>query len=83
MIKIDTLLADETNYNCLVFRSSLQTREDVDQIADTLNNLSGILDWSVDLEDWEKVLRIECKDISAREIAAILRKEAVYIKELP
>lgn len=48
---------------------------DVNQIEDRLNNFPGILDWSVDLEDREKVLRIECKDISVREITSILRKE--------
>lgn len=83
MMNIETLLSSDNNYNCLVFRSSLQTRRDVARIADTLDNIPGILDWSVDLEDWEKVLRIECKDISTRKITAILCKEEVYVKKLP
>ncbi len=67
-----TVLPTEDEAECLVFRTSLQTRNDVEKISAVLDNLPGITDWHVDLEDWEKVLRIECTGLSADHIIEIL-----------
>ena len=38
--------------------------------------------WNVDFEDWEKILRIECRDISALEISKVLRNNHIFATEL-
>ncbi|MAW96939.1 MAG: hypothetical protein CMF36_05875 [Leeuwenhoekiella sp.] len=43
----------------LVFRTSIRTQKDIKAIARILNPHNQILTWSVDLEDWEHILRIE------------------------
>jgi len=43
----------------LVFRTSLKTEDDINRIKPILDSFSKIIEWSVDLEDWESVLRIE------------------------
>lgn len=68
---------------CQVFSTNLQTPEEVEDISITLNGLKGIVDWSVDLEDWEKVLRVEGTGIQAREIKSRLRSHNVLIREMP
>lgn len=68
---------------CLVFRTNLQTKTDVERISEAMNDLPGILDWSVDLEDWEKVLRVEGTGIRAGQIKALLRSLHVDISEMP
>ncbi len=73
----------DTETQCLVFRTSLQEKTDVVQITDTMNSIPGILNWSVDLEDWEKVLRVEVIGIQAREIISRLRSHNVVIREMP
>ena len=73
----------EKELKCLVFRTSLQNSMDVEKISATLDNLSGISDWHVDLDDWEKVLRIECTDITATAIIRVLLKNGVKAEDLP
>lgn len=77
------MIATETELSCFVFRTTLQNREEVERISGILNSLPGIVDWSVDLEDWEKVLRIECTGISSDKIIKVLREEGIYIEEMP
>lgn len=67
---------------CLVFRTNLQTHEDVESISATLNSIKGIIDWSVDLEDWEKVLRIEVVNINAQQIISFLKAQCVCIRQM-
>ena len=38
--------------------------------------------WNMDFEDWEKILRIECRDISALEISEVLRNNHIFATEL-
>ena len=60
--------------NILVFKTSLQNRKDIHQIAPALNNNPLIIRWSVDIEDWERILRIEAKDEACElEIAECIR----------
>lgn len=49
----------------LVFRTSLSDRKDIQLIGSTLNNHPQVMQWNVDLDDWEKILRIEVKDIAS------------------
>jgi len=43
----------------LIFSTSLKTKHDVRRIKPILESFLEIGSWSVDLEDWESVLRIE------------------------
>lgn len=69
--------------SCLVFRTSLKDEDDVEKVSGILNALEGITDWHVDLEDWEKVLRIEFTGLTAANIIDILHQAGVSIEELP
>lgn len=73
----------ENEITCLVFSTSLQSEEDVEEISDLMNRLPGVLDWSVDLDDWENVLRIECKEISSEQIIGALTEKGVSVEEMP
>lgn len=73
----------EDKITCFVFRTNLQTPEDVEDISMTLNGMQGIIDWSVDLEDWENVLRVEGAGINPERIISKLRLLGVKIQEMP
>lgn len=68
---------------CMVFSTSIRDKSDVEIVSELLDELPGMVDWSVDLDDWENVLRIECVGISADKIKKYLREKGIYIKELP
>ena len=57
----------EKENKILIFRTSITQRRDK---------------WNVDFEDWEKILRIECRDISALEISEVLRNNHIFATEL-
>ncbi len=57
----------------LIFRTSVQRKQDLFRMAGLLDKHPCIRRWTVDMEDWEKVLRIESAGISAAEISDSLR----------
>jgi len=61
-------------HQILIFATSVSCRKEVRQIKRLLGNCFSIFDISVDLEDWEKVLRIECTGVSESEIISKLRE---------
>lgn len=66
----------------LIFRTSIKNARDVKHIAALFTLCPQIYKWNVDLEDWEKVLRIECQDITPTEISKALRAINIYAQEL-
>lgn len=68
---------------CLVFRTSLSDRLEVEEVSGILNDLPGIKEWYVDLDDREKVLRIECSGITDSIIIETLRNIGVSAEIMP
>lgn len=67
---------------CLVFSTSIRSEKDRVLAASVLNNLPGILEWSLDLEDWEKVLRVEVSGVDDRQIVTTLRSKRISIRKM-
>ena len=61
----------------LIFRTSIRNARDIKHIL-----CPQIYKWNVDMEDWEKVLRIECQDITPTEISKALRAINIYAQEM-
>ncbi len=68
---------------CLVFRTNIRDKKEVKLISKSIENIPGIAEWSVDLEDWEKVLRVVGTGIEAGQIISKLRSLNVEIQEMP
>ena len=62
----------------LIFRTSIRNARDIKHIAALFTLCPQIYKWNVDMEDWEKVLRIECQDITPTEISKALRAINIY-----
>lgn len=69
------------NLNVLVFKTKLAAN-DMTGISHLLNHKSDIIKWTVDLEDTDKVLRIETFQIEAKEIIQLLTAENHFCEEL-
>lgn len=57
----------------LIFKTSLQTKRDCQQLAPLLDDQAGIDQWTVDLTDCDKVLRIVSRGTGATTIETIVR----------
>lgn len=66
----------------LIFRTSVTKRRDIKLIGSLLRDSHRISKWNVDFEDWEKILRIECSNITALEISETLRNNHIFASEL-
>ncbi len=61
----------------IVLSTSIRDKRDVEVISEILDNMSGIQDWSVDLEDWEKVLRVEGINLNSSDIKRCLLEKSI------
>lgn len=66
-----------------VFRTSLQTKQDVIKLAHCFNSLPEFTGWNVDLEDCDNVLRLEGKWIDVDKVQALVRQAGFKCEELP
>jgi len=66
----------------LIFRTSISTRTDLKRLRELLSRYPQVEKWNVDLEDWEKILRIECNGLTTSELIVALRTVDIYAAEL-
>ena len=66
----------------LVFKTNLRFKKQINAVMQHINNLQGILRWNVDLQDKDKILRIESKDLCPREVENTLQRAGYYCEEL-
>ncbi len=66
----------------LVFKTTVETHEDVKKLEPKFYNLSTSLKWSFDLEDCDNILRIEDSNISPTTIIDVLVESAFECQEL-
>ena len=65
-----------------IFRTSAVNGQDIKRIKKLFKGYSQINAWNVDLEDWEKILRIECQDMKASDVIDGLKSIKIYAAEL-
>ena len=62
----------------LVFRTEVDNLKEFEQVKQTLNQRNEIFQWSVDLQDIDKVLRIESDhDLSEDYVIELLSRKGV------
>ena len=71
-----------TEIDCLVFSTSVQDQQDLESVASVFDCISNITDWSIDLENWENVLRVEGVNIDPPVLTKKLRKKGIFIRRM-
>lgn len=67
----------------LIFRTDIKSKKKVKSLKPIFNTHTDILQWSVDLEDIDNVLRIEAKpNITEDTIIDLVKAHGFYIKVL-
>ncbi len=67
----------------LVFRTSVTEQKEIEQLKPFLNQLTGgQLYWNFDLEDCDRILRIESGTLDGREVIQLLQEMDFDCEEL-
>ena len=68
--------------NILVFKTNINTLEQIKRTEIILSGRSDIKKWNIDLEDCDKVLRIETSKKEIESVLGILKPYQIYCEEL-
>ena len=68
--------------NILIFRTSIEKKREIKKIEKLFTQYPQIHVWTVDFEDWEKILRIECQGITPTDISDALNTIDICATEL-
>lgn len=66
----------------LVFKTNLRFKKQITAVTQHINNLQGITRWNVDLDDKDKVLRIESSELNPRSVEVTLQQAGYFCEEL-
>ncbi len=67
----------------LILKTNIKSKKKVRSVRALLNKTPRISDWSVDLNDIDKVLRIEADDsLEEKEVIGILKHSGLYAEAL-
>ena len=67
----------------LIFKTNIICKNDYNKIASILNTTKDILTWSIDIEDIDKVLRIESIQNNTQDIIITINQAGFICEELP
>jgi hypothetical protein len=66
----------------LVFKTNINSLEKLKKVDSTLSGRTEIEKWNVDLDDCDKVLRIETKILKTNNVLEMMRSQEIYCEEL-
>ena len=67
----------------LIFQTDIKSKKKVKSLKPVLNHHRDIINWSIDLEDIDNVLRIEAtSNLLEEEVIDLLKVNGFYIKAL-
>lgn len=66
----------------LIFKTNVEDKKHVRKLFRVFKAIQGILKWNVDLEDSDKVLRVEAVAIAPQAIEDVMNNAGYYCKEL-
>ena len=66
----------------LVFTTSIEKQDQVNDVKPLLTSVPAITNWNFDLEDCDNILRIEADDVSPRYIESLLQTAGYDCREL-
>ena len=66
----------------LFIKTSPHNYNDVKSIAVVLDTHPSIITWSIDLDDCDKIIRIECNGLIVDEIIKALHQAGIWSEEL-
>ena len=66
----------------LVFKTNVQNMRQINAIRSYIKSLKGIFRWNFDLDDSDRILRVEAEYLSPRSVELALLQAGYYCEEL-
>lgn len=66
----------------LVFKTDVSSKRKVSKVNTLLTSFPAVAQWNFDLEDCDKILRIESDGLSPRQVESALQKAGITCQEL-
>jgi hypothetical protein len=66
----------------LILKTNIRFKKQVRTVAPLLDSRQNIARWNIDLNDVDKVLRIESKDIQLKEVVQLIHAAGFHCEEL-
>ncbi len=67
----------------LVFRSNIESKEKTKSLEPLLDTHKDVINWSIDHEDWDNVIRIVgSKNLTEADVINMIRTNGFYIEPL-
>lgn len=67
----------------LVFRTNIKGKKDLKKVRPLLDALRGVINWNIDSQDCDKVLRIESGLLQSEEVINLIKSAGYFCEELP
>lgn len=67
----------------LVFKTNIRFKKDLQKVKPWLGSVASVLQWNVDQQDVDKVLRIETLHPNPHEIISTVKQAGYFCEELP
>ena len=69
--------------NLLIFKTDIHTKRKVSLLKQHFKRVPSIIDWNVDTEDIDKVLRIEANEtLKEQDVIALMKTQGFYCEPL-
>jgi len=65
-----------------ILRTNITRKSDFSRIRDDLEKKPGILSCTIDLEDCDKVLRVECENVTMSKVVEEVSRHGFFCEEL-
>jgi len=66
----------------LVFKTNVTSKRKVSKVKSLLTSVAAIKQWNFDLEDCDKVLRIEANGLNTRYVESLLHTAGFHCQEM-
>jgi len=66
----------------LIFKTNVHAQEHVQKVAKLLKSINLIKQWTFDLDDCDKILRVVSLNLQPETIENLLRTEGIYCENL-
>ena len=67
----------------LIFKTNASNKLQIETLRSVFDNKNSVIEWSIDMEDVDRVLRIVCTDGSAEDYIREIRQKGLDCEELP
>ncbi len=69
-------------HHILIFKTNIEQDFELNHVNDVFKNIESIINWNVDREDSDKVLRVESLKNNISEIISVLKNIGFFCEEL-